>query len=130
MLLSPCIRKAAMGRRAEDAAELPREVRPIGETGRMGSIGQILSVECRGDGRAHAAPGTITPERHAHLLGEEVLKPRQGASHEDPSPNVRHGRGRPCGGQRLHMPFPSLGCVERRKDGGYSWLAHTSQLQD
>ena len=22
-----------------------------------------------------------------------------------------------------HMPFPSLGYVERRKDGGYRWIA-------
>ena len=28
----------------------------------------------------------------------------------------------------FHMPFPSLGYVERRKDGGYRWLAHTYQL--
>ncbi len=27
-----------------------------------------------------------------------------------------------------HMPFPSLGYVERRSDGGYRWLAHTYQL--
>ena len=30
----------------------------------------------------------------------------------------------------FHMPFPSLGDVERRKDGGYRWLGHASQLQD
>jgi len=28
----------------------------------------------------------------------------------------------------FHMPFPSLGYVERRKDGGYRWLAHSYQL--
>lgn len=27
-----------------------------------------------------------------------------------------------------HMPFPSLGYVERRAEGGYRWLAHTYQL--
>jgi glyoxylase-like metal-dependent hydrolase (beta-lactamase superfamily II) len=27
-----------------------------------------------------------------------------------------------------HMPFPSLGYVERRPEGGYRWLAHTYQL--
>lgn len=27
-----------------------------------------------------------------------------------------------------HMPFPSLGYVERRTEGGYRWLAHTYQL--
>jgi glyoxylase-like metal-dependent hydrolase (beta-lactamase superfamily II) len=30
--------------------------------------------------------------------------------------------------QGYHMPFPSLGYVERRPEGGYSWLAHTYQL--
>lgn len=29
----------------------------------------------------------------------------------------------------FHMPFPSLGYVERRKDGGYRWLAHSYQLK-
>lgn len=28
-----------------------------------------------------------------------------------------------------HMPFPSLGYVERRKDGGYRWIAHSYQLK-
>lgn len=28
----------------------------------------------------------------------------------------------------FHMPFPSLGYVERRKDGGYRWLPHSYQL--
>jgi len=28
------------------------------------------------------------------------------------------------------MPFPSLGYVERRKDGDYRWLAHAYQLKD
>ena len=27
-----------------------------------------------------------------------------------------------------HMPFPSLGYVERRSEGGYRWLPHTYQL--
>lgn len=27
-----------------------------------------------------------------------------------------------------HMPFPSLGYVERRPEGGYRWLAHSYQL--
>jgi glyoxylase-like metal-dependent hydrolase (beta-lactamase superfamily II) len=30
--------------------------------------------------------------------------------------------------QGYHMPFPSLGYVERRAEGGYRWLAHTYQL--
>lgn len=30
--------------------------------------------------------------------------------------------------QGYHMPFPSLGYVERRPEGGYRWLAHTYQL--
>ncbi|WP_424959242.1 MBL fold metallo-hydrolase [Hyphomicrobium sp. 1Nfss2.1] len=30
--------------------------------------------------------------------------------------------------QGYHMPFPSLGYVERRQEGGYRWLAHTYQL--
>ena len=29
----------------------------------------------------------------------------------------------------IHMPFPSLGYVERRKDGGYRWIAHSYQLK-
>jgi glyoxylase-like metal-dependent hydrolase (beta-lactamase superfamily II) len=28
----------------------------------------------------------------------------------------------------FHMPFPSLGYVERRKDGGYRWIPHSYQL--
>lgn len=28
----------------------------------------------------------------------------------------------------FHMPFPSLGYVEKRKEGGYRWLAHSYQL--
>jgi hypothetical protein len=27
-----------------------------------------------------------------------------------------------------HMPFPSIGYVERRDGGGYRWLAHRYQL--
>ncbi len=27
-----------------------------------------------------------------------------------------------------HMPFPSIGYVERLDGGGYRWLAHTYQL--
>ncbi len=27
-----------------------------------------------------------------------------------------------------HMPFPSLGYVERRKEGGYRWIPHSYQL--
>lgn len=27
-----------------------------------------------------------------------------------------------------HMPFPSIGYVERRADGGYRWIAHSFQL--
>ena len=30
--------------------------------------------------------------------------------------------------QGYHMPFPSLGYVERRPEGGYRWLSHTYQL--
>jgi glyoxylase-like metal-dependent hydrolase (beta-lactamase superfamily II) len=30
----------------------------------------------------------------------------------------------------FHMPFPSIGYVERRPEGGYRWLAHTYQLID
>jgi hypothetical protein len=67
-----------MGRCAEHAAELTRKVRLIGETGRMGCIREVRSVEYGGDRRAHAAPGAITPERNAHLLREEVLKTRGG----------------------------------------------------
>ncbi|WP_108682645.1 MBL fold metallo-hydrolase [Methyloceanibacter sp. wino2] len=29
----------------------------------------------------------------------------------------------------FHMPFPSLGYVERRTDGGYRWLPHSYQLK-
>lgn len=28
----------------------------------------------------------------------------------------------------FHMPFPSIGYVERRKDGGYRWIPHSYQL--
>lgn len=28
----------------------------------------------------------------------------------------------------FHMPFPSLGYVERRKEGGYRWIPHSYQL--
>ena len=28
----------------------------------------------------------------------------------------------------FHMPFPSIGYVERRRDGGYRWLPHSYQL--
>jgi glyoxylase-like metal-dependent hydrolase (beta-lactamase superfamily II) len=28
----------------------------------------------------------------------------------------------------FHMPFPSIGYVERRKEGGYRWLPHSYQL--
>jgi glyoxylase-like metal-dependent hydrolase (beta-lactamase superfamily II) len=27
-----------------------------------------------------------------------------------------------------HMPFPSIGYVERRPDGGYRWVPHSFQL--
>lgn len=30
----------------------------------------------------------------------------------------------------FHMPFPSIGYIERRPDGGYRWLTHSYQLID
>ena len=30
----------------------------------------------------------------------------------------------------FHMPFPSIGFIERRPDGGYRWLTHSYQLID
>jgi hypothetical protein len=28
----------------------------------------------------------------------------------------------------FHMPFPSIGYVERRSGGGYRWIPHSYQL--
>lgn len=62
----------------ENTAELARKMRLIGETGRMGGIRQVRSVEHGGNCRPHAAPGAVAPVRNPHLLREEVLKTRGG----------------------------------------------------
>jgi hypothetical protein len=39
-----------------------------------------------------------------------------------------HARYRRLAVSGFHMPFPSIGYVERRRDGGYRWLPHSYQL--
>ena len=137
--------KAVIGRCAEHAAELTRKVRLIGETSRMGCIREVRSVDYVRDGRAHAAPGAIAPERNrlifwgdcAHHQVASLARPDWHCVFDVDKEQAAKTRARMfdmvatdrVAVSGFHMPFPSLGYVERRKDGGYRWIAHSYQLK-
>lgn len=68
--------QARRGRRAESPPKRARKVRLIRETRSMRRIGKAAAGNDLANGTAQALPDPETPERHADVLREEMLKAR------------------------------------------------------
>ena len=75
-----------------------------------------------GDCAHHHVASLVRPDWHCSFDADKA----QGAATRKRIYDMAATERVPVSG--YHMPFPSIGYVERRADGGYRWVPHSFQL--